>query len=81
MDMAKKASRLVFEPPHELKLEIDALLLSVDHPFAHSSLRKILAVQQLRVGHKPAGVTWLGPTKASIQGSDLSMAPQFREKN
>lgn len=27
MDMAKKASRLVFEPPHELKLEIDALLL------------------------------------------------------
>jgi len=40
MDMAKKASRLVFEPPHELKLEIDTPLLPADHKPDHS--RKIL---------------------------------------
>ena len=54
MDMAKKASRLVFEPPHELKLEIDALLLPADQKFDHSSPRKILAVQPLSEGQKTA---------------------------
>lgn len=42
MDMAKKASRLVFEPPHELKLEIDTPLLPADHKPDHSTPRKIL---------------------------------------
>lgn len=55
MDMAKKTSRLVFEPPHELKLEIDALLLPTDHKLDHSAPRKTLEFstlaecQQLRV--------------------------------
>lgn len=47
MDMAKKASRLVFEPPHELKLEIDALLLPADHKSDHSAPRKILEFSTL----------------------------------
>lgn len=49
MDMAKKASRLVFEPPHELKLklEIDALLLPADHKPDHSAPRKILEFSTL----------------------------------
>ena len=62
MDMAKKASRLVFEPPYELKLEIDALLLPADHKSDHSAPRKILEFstlaeyQQLRVLYpSPAG--------------------------
>ena len=54
MDMAKKASRLVFEPPHELKLEIDALLLPADHRSDHSALRKNLAVQPLDLGYLQA---------------------------
>ena len=43
MDMAKKTSRLVFEPPHELKLEIeiDVLLLPADHKPDHFAPRKI----------------------------------------
>ena len=54
MDMAKKTSRLVFERPHELKLEIDALLLPADYKPDHSAPRKILELstqaecQQLR---------------------------------
>lgn len=62
MDMAKKTSRLVFKPPYELKLEIDALLLPADHKFDHSAPRKILEFstlaecQQLRVLYpSPAG--------------------------
>lgn len=57
MVMAKKTSRLVFEPPHELKLEIDALLLPADHKSDHSAARKILEFSttakchQLRVLH------------------------------
>lgn len=47
MDMEKKASRLVFEPPHELKLEIDALLLPADHKPDHSAPRKILEFSTL----------------------------------
>lgn len=54
MDTAKKASRLVFEPPeHELKLEIeieieiDALLLPADHKPDHSAPRKILEFSTL----------------------------------
>lgn len=46
MDMAEKASRLVFEPPHELKLEIDALL-PADHKPDHSAPRKILEFSTL----------------------------------
>ena len=47
MDMAKKTSRLVFEPPHELKLEIDVLLLPADHKPDHSAPRKILEFSTL----------------------------------
>lgn len=47
MDMAKKTSRLVFEPPHELKLEIDALLLPADHKLDHSAPRKTLEFSTL----------------------------------
>ncbi|MNI61563.1 hypothetical protein D3C73_1168420 [compost metagenome] len=47
MDMAKKASRLVFEPPHEFKLEIDALLLPADHKPDHSAPMKILEFSTL----------------------------------
>jgi hypothetical protein len=47
MDMANKASRLVFEPSHELKLEIDALLLPADHKPDHSAPRKILEFSTL----------------------------------
>ncbi|CAI8984072.1 hypothetical protein EMIT0194MI4_70165 [Pseudomonas sp. IT-194MI4] len=54
MDLAKKAPRLVFERPHELKLEIDALLLFANHTITHSSPRKILAVQPLSEGQKTA---------------------------
>lgn len=47
MDLAKKTSRLVFEPAHELKFEIDVLLLPTDHKPDHSTPRKILEFSTL----------------------------------
>lgn len=46
-----KASRLVFEPPHEFKFEIDTLLLA-DHKPDHSALRKILDFSTLAECHQ-----------------------------
>ena len=45
MGLAAKASGMVPYPAYGHAGRIDALLLSADHPFAHSSLRKTLAVQ------------------------------------
>jgi hypothetical protein len=47
MDLAAKASCVVFKSAREPTLCVDALLLSTDRKLTHASLKKILAIQRL----------------------------------
>lgn len=53
MDLAAKASRVVFKSAREPTLCFDALLLSADRKFTHASLEKNVAIQPLAQAKQP----------------------------